>query len=110
MTDFLGLLEEKTAAERGPALIVGRSFGPREMEVRERMHRAQAPNCEGATAILFLEDEGEMTAEDDRQWQALLGWPRAPTPDEVSRWPAETDITLILLTKLIYPGNIYRRN
>jgi hypothetical protein len=84
MTDFLGFEDnETTAAKRGPAFICGPQYGPLEMFVRERMHRVQADSCEGATTVMFTEDEGEMTAADDRMWAALLGWPRPPTPDEV---------------------------
>jgi hypothetical protein len=84
-TDYLGLTDDsERKAAQGPAFVASLSYGPCETECRERMHRAQAKGCTGATTILFTEDdEGTLLPEHAEMWRVLLGWPRPPTADKV---------------------------
>jgi hypothetical protein len=82
--DYFGLSDsDEIAKARGPALVVGPPMRNHELLAHEWMHRhSRAPEVHGASEIIFVEEDGELGAEQRTKWQALMNFPRPPTAEE----------------------------
>jgi hypothetical protein len=90
--DFLGLNEDTEAAQLPPGLVTGAKLSDNALHAADFVNcRANAPEFIGASNIVFVEDDGEMSTAHAtlwRQWMAQAGyvWNRLPTVSEVEKF------------------------